>query len=354
MKKLGLLGILLFWALSSCSTPALSDSKPVGIVDALGRKVLLPDHPQRIVIAGKQTPMLVNFFYLFKTAGEKIIAIERRSQSSDDFLKVIDPEIEAKYVLEKDAGVEQIAPLNPDVVILKSSMRDSVGLGLEAIEIPVIYVEFESVEQIYRDMKIIASVLNEMQRGNFLIEKFSGYETLIDQKITLAVDHPSVLMLQAQGAGDEKSFSVPSARWLQTAMIEDLGAEAVWKDAAQSGGWTTINIEQVLNWDADIFFVINYQGQSLAAVDALSKDSLWREATTPETIFAFPNDYLSWDQPDPRWILGYAWMASRLYPDQFSPHEALDMVKSFYSEFYGFDGNDFNQVVMPKIRPYFE
>ena len=356
MKKFMLFVMYIVIATSACAPKAPQSTNDLMVVDALDREVTFDSLPQKIVIAGRQTPMLVNFFYLFETASEKITAIERRSQSADSFLKIIDPDIESKYTLERDAGVEQIAPLDPDVVILKTTMRDSVGKGLEEVGIPVIYIDFESVDQIYRDLDIFAAILGEEERGKSLIDQYRNIKAGIDSEVMKAPTQPNVVVMQSEDMDGEKAFSVPSAIWLQTAMIDKLGGNALWKEAAQSGGWTTVNIEQLLNWDPGFLFVINYQGNAPTIVDELANDPLWQNLDAFENSQASPfaYDFLSWDQPDPRWILGYSWLASKLYPDLITAEQTKDIVHSFYSDFYGLSEDEFNQFVDPRISTYFE
>jgi iron complex transport system substrate-binding protein len=356
MKKLIFFLLSIVIASSSCAKIAPQLSNNVMVMDALGREVEFDLLPQKIVIAGRQTPMLVNFFYLFETASEKILAIERRSQSADSFLVMIDPDIESKYSLERDAGVEQIAPLDPDVVILKTTMRESVGKGLEEVGIPVIYIDFESVDQIYRDLGIFAAVLGEVERGNSLIDKYRSIKADIDAEVMKAQTPLNVVVMQSEDLDGEKAFSVPSAIWLQTAMIDELNGNALWKEAAQSGGWNAVNIEQLLNWDPGFLFVINYQGNAPSIVDEFANDPLWQnlDAFKNNRVFPFAYDFLSWDQPDPRWILGYSWLASKLYPDQITIEKTKEIVQSFYTEFYGLTENEFNQFVEPRINIYFE
>jgi iron complex transport system substrate-binding protein len=356
MKK-NLTFLLFFvFAISACAPKKAQTPRDIMVVDALGREVFFDSLPQKIVVAGRQTPMLANFFYLFENANDKIAAIERRSQSADSFLKIIDPEIESKYSLERDAGVEQIAPLDPDVVILKTSMRDSVGSGLEEIGIPVIYIDFESVDQIYRDLRIFAAILGEEERGNSLIDQYQKIKTDIDAEIEKAPEPPNVVVMQSEDLDGEKSFSVPSAIWLQTAMIDELGGIALWKEAAQSGGWTTINIEQLLNWNPDILFVINYQGNAPSIVEEFANDPLWQNMRAVENNQAYPfaYDFLSWDQPDPRWILGYSYLASKLYPELLNEEQTMDIVRTFYADFYRLSEDEFSQFVEPEINTYFE
>lgn len=349
---------LLFFVLafSACAPKEAQLPKDIMVVDALGREVLFDSLPQKIVVAGRQTPMLVNFLYLYETASDKITAIERRSQSTDSFLTIIDPDIETKFTLERDAGVEQISPLDPDVVILKTSMRDSVGKGLEEVGIPVIYIDFESVDQIYRDLSIFAEILGEEERGNSLIDQYRNIKAAIDAEVMKSPTQPNVVVMQFEDLDGEKAFSVPSAIWLQTAMIDELGGNALWKEAAQSGGWTAVNIEQLLNWNPGFLFVINYQGNAPSIVEEFANDPLWRNLDAVENNQAYPfaYDFQSWDQPDPRWILGYSWLASKLYPDLVSANQAMETVQSFYADFYGLSEEEFTQIVEPRISTYFE
>ena len=139
MKKNFSVFIMVFlFLIVGCTNTSKGKNNGVMIIDSLGREINLEEPPKKILIAGKQTPMLVNFAYLFENAQQNILAIENRSQSGKPFLEYIDPELDKKYSLEKGAGAEQIAPLNPDLVIIKQSMREIIGKQLEAIDIPIV------------------------------------------------------------------------------------------------------------------------------------------------------------------------------------------------------------------------
>ena len=126
--------------------PTESPSAAVTLVDALGREVVFDEVPQRIVVAGRATQLLVDSIYLFPEASERVVGIEQRLQSRD-FVQAVDlTEGDITY-LERDAGAEQIAPLNPDVVVMKTYMNETIGAGLEQIDIPVVYLELETLEQ---------------------------------------------------------------------------------------------------------------------------------------------------------------------------------------------------------------
>ena len=207
--------------LQSCSPLAQEPVSEIKIVDALGREINFERPPSRIVISGRQTPMLTHFFYLFDSANEKILAIENRSQSTEAFISLIDDQIGDKYLIERGASAEQITPLNPDAVVMKTGMRESVGLLLEELSIPVIYVDFESIDDTYRDLGVIASLLDEEVRGTEIVNSYKDMKRFIDDRIDTENDQvgPSVLILQSVKDGQVITFSVPSEDWLQTAMV---------------------------------------------------------------------------------------------------------------------------------------
>ena len=169
-------------------------------------------------------------------------------------------------------------------------------------------------------------------------------------------DRPGVLLLQYDTRGGEVAFNVPSESWLQTQMVELAGGEPVWVEAAEGGGWTVVNFEQIAAWDPDMVFVVNYFGHPGEAVAELRQDSKWEElrAVQQDKLFAFPGDYLSWDQPDTRWILGLLWLAAAVHPDRFDSLDMTNEVLTFYEEMYGLDSETVESEVLPLITGDFD
>jgi len=337
-----------------CINAPISESTQFTVQDALERTLEFSEYPERIVIAGKQTPMLANFYYLFPSKEERISAIENRSQSQNIFLELIDDKYQSKLILEKGAGVEQIAPLNPDLVILKTSMKEEIGTGLEEVGIPVIYVSFEDIETIYKDIRLIGKVVDEEERAEEIILEYKKTYSEIKDKLASISDGKDLLLIQAQNVDQEYSFQVPSNTWLQTQMVKDLKSNPVWESASLSGGWTDVNFEQILNWNPDDIFVINYRGQSDEITMDLKNNELWKSFLSNNKInlAPFPYDFISWDQPDPRWILGYTWMASELYPQQIGQDYVIETVKEFYTLFYEMEEDYIDTEILPGISIY--
>ena len=165
MKRL-LLTLLIGWmVLTACSNNPASveptapiqsknlaqtstESEPsFTVTDSLGRQVSFTEPPTRIVITGKALIMLVDAVYMFPEAPDRIAALGNAGQGTSNFIELIDPDYAAKATLQQDAGPEQIAAVQPDLVILKSYLAETVGKPLEVLNIPVIYVDFETPGQ---------------------------------------------------------------------------------------------------------------------------------------------------------------------------------------------------------------
>ncbi len=321
------------------------------IIDALDREVKLPAAPQRIVLTGKALFMIADAAYLFPGAADKVAGLGNAGQGAGNFIKLIDPNYEAKATLEKDAGAEQVAALQPDLVILKSYLADSVGAPIEALGIPVVYIDFETPEQYDRDLAILGKVFGDEARANEVAAFYRGKIDEIAQTVKDA-PKPRVLLLYYNDKDGNVAFNVPPMGWIQTQMVEMAGGEPVWADANPGKGWTQVTLEQIAAWDADQIFVISYFKSPTEVVDGLKADPNWSaiRAVKENQIYAFPADLYSWDQPDPRWILGLTWLAGKVHPDLFPALDMTAEAKTFYKTLYGLDEAFVEENIVPTFK----
>ena len=325
---------------------------PITITDALGRQVSLPAAPQRIVITGKALVMIADAVYTFPEAPERIIGIGNAGQGSSNFIALIDPNYAQKAVLENNAGAEQIAALQPDLVLLKSYLAESVGAPIEAIGIPIIYVDFETPEQYTRDLAILGQVFQNESRAAEISAYYQARVAHIQQVTDAAGSRPRVLMLYYSDKDGSVAFNVPPLSWMQTQMVELAGGEPVWADANPSNGWTQVTLEQIAAWDAEQIYVISYTANPSEVVAGLQNDPNWQalQAVQGNQLYAFPADLYSWDQPDTRWILGLTWLAGRLHPALFPELDIVAETQTFYQTLYGLDMSFFEQNILPTFK----
>ncbi len=311
------------------------------ITDALGRELDFEQPPQRVVIAGRASALLANALYLFPEASQRIVGIENRSQSASPILPVIDPNSSDKIFFEKNAGPEQIAPTQADVVILKSYMAESLGEPLEVLGITVVYLDLETPEQFFRDIETLGKLFGNSKRAG---EVQSYYQQRLDdiQQRTDGIaeaQKPSVLIIQYSDKGGDVAFKVPPASWLQTTMVELVGGTPIWAEASETGGWAIVNFEQIAAWNPDQIYVIYYPGDASPITEHLKSDPKWQaiQAVQQDQLFAFPGDFLSWDQPDTRWILGLSWLFTKVQPELADGIDIMKEVNQFYEQLYRLD-----------------
>lgn len=322
------------------------------VTDALGRVVEFDTLPTRITVAGKAGFMISNAVYLFSEAPERVVAYVAGSQTPNDFISTVYPEALSLLKLETTSGPEQIAPIKPDVVLLKSYLKDSLGDPLEQLGIKVVYLSLETIDEINRDIRILGSLFGNPQRAEELVQMYALTSAKVTD-ITAGIseeEKPTVLMLQYSDKGGEIAFKVPPVDWLQSSIVTMAGGKPAWSDVT-TDGWTTITFEQIATWNPQVIFMIDYKGNAVDVVKNLKADEGWMllDAVKNDQLFAVPVDFQSWDQPDTRWILGLTWVAAKLHPDLFSGVDMTSEIKSFYASFYGLDDEIINTKIMPLV-----
>jgi iron complex transport system substrate-binding protein len=97
---------------------------------------------------------------------------------------------------------------------------------------------------------------------------------------------------------------------------------------------------------------VAYNKNSSDVVKQLEADPQWQalRATRQNKLYAFPADYYSWDQADPRWILGFMWLASKMNPERFSGLDMEKEIKTFYSELYKLDDTTYQKHIKPVLK----
>ncbi len=322
--------------------------------DATGKEITLNAAPEKIIVAGKATPYVLDTIYLFPEAARKLVALEVRGFDTQAFLELVDPEVGVKAMLERDSGAEQIAPYNPDLVIVKNISLGGLGSTLEEISIPVMGVNLETPEYFYEDIQALGQVFDDSSRAKEIIAYYQGIEQQLSDTLGGIPDNeiPSVLVVQTIEDGGEITFAVPPASYLQTTLVQKAGGNPIWLDVdTGSSGWIMVGLEQIAVWNPDMIFVINYSGDSVESANQLLESPTWAGLKAVETqqVYGFPADYASWDLIDPRWILGQQWLATKIQPERTTYIDLTFQVMNFYQEMYGLSEEQVNEFIMPRL-----
>jgi iron complex transport system substrate-binding protein len=344
-----LLSVFLLLPLTAGAEGVEESPAAIAVADSFGRTVELPGVPSRIALAGRATIMLVDALYLFPEAGERVVAVGRTNQGIGDFFPVLDDDPEAKRRLGRSAGAEEILAANPDLVIMKSQMRSSLGNALENAGATVLYLDLETPQQYARDIRILGDVLGQPSRAEEIVSLFEQRVAALG-RANENVERPEVLVLSYSRSGEEYSFRVAPESWIQTDQVRLGGGDPVWLGAAPNPGWNRIEFEQIAAWNPEVIVLISYRTDAGEPKRRVMSNDLWAElqAVRQGRVYAMPSDYYSWGQPDTRWILGAEWIAHALHPGRYDePFE--ERIRAFFLDFYGIGDEEYGAEIAPRL-----
>jgi iron complex transport system substrate-binding protein len=320
-----------------------------------GSKAPVEEKPGvRVVTCGKAHYLVLDALYMFPEASESVVAFGDSSQVGGNFISFLDPQSQQRAVLAPDPGVEEILAHNPDTVVLKSYLKNGLGRRLEELNVPVLYVDLESPEQFCQDITAIGQLFGNPQRCEALNSFFT--ENLLEvQKVSRGIpesEKPDTLLLYYGTRSGTASFNVPPIQWLQTRLVQWAGGNPVWFEAATGSGWQQVSFEQIAAWNPEVILLVSYHAPVDEVKEKLLSDPKWLqlEAVRGEKLFAFPADYLSWDQPDPRWILGLHWLSGKLHPQRFPSAGVESKVIEFFRFVYGLPAERIEEMILPMIQ----
>lgn len=324
------------------------------VQDALGRPVNFASTPQRCALVGRGVFMVADAVYAFPEASQNLVAIASMTQNAADFISMIDPAFSEKETIDRSAGPEQIAALQPDCVILKTSNESSLGKPLEELQLPLVYVDFETPEQFSRDLKTLGAVFNNPARAE---ELNSYYQTNANAVtgITNAIpadQRPDVLLVYYDVKDGAVAFNVAPQSWMQTLLIEMAGGRPVWTDSPLENSWTTVSMEQIAAWNPDVVIVTAYSMDVAEAKQKLLDDPQWQalDAVKNGKLYGMASDVYTYDQPDTRWIMGLKWISAKLHPESFPDFNLEATAAEFYKSIYNMDDAAFQQKILPLLK----
>jgi iron complex transport system substrate-binding protein len=308
----------------------------------------------RVITCSKAHFLILDALYMFPEASEAVVAFGRNVQVGGNFISLLDPRAGDRAVLAPDPGVEEVLALAPDTVVLKSYLQGDLGRRLEELNVSVLYLDLEHPEQFRRDIAAIGDMFGNPERAEALNRYFSENLSAVRSlsRDIPEAEKPDTLLLYYGTRSGTASFNVPPKQWLQASLVQWAGGNPVWFDAAAGSGWQQISFEQIAAWNPETILLVSYHTPVGEVKTTLLSDPKWLEleAVRRDNLLAFPADFLSWDQPDPRWILGLHWLASKLHPELLPSEEVEKKVTEFYRFVYGLPDELIQEKILPIIR----
>lgn len=328
---------------------------PIEVVDATGKKISFARLPERIIVVGQGPFMPMHLLYLFPECRDRLAGYEEKFKVANDFLPLVDPRFSAKAALATNPGPEHVAALHPDLIVIKASVPSQLGASLSRLGIPTVYLGMENPDQFLRDVRMAGLLFGNRARAEEIVQFYQTRLDLLAKGLAgvAKAQKPRVLLMGYNERGGKAAVQVPGGSWTQTIQTVMAGGNPVWLDSSQaSEGWTVINFEQVASWDPDKIFIIpSFTLDRHEVLKSFKADPQWRrlKAARNNEMLLFPSDIFGWDSPEPRWILGMMWLATKLFPERFSHIDMKEEVYRFFAGMFGMERAVVDAAIMPLV-----
>jgi iron complex transport system substrate-binding protein len=348
-------GISFLGLASQAKSSSSAARSTVQLVDAAGQTVRLNKFPRRILVVGRGPHIILHLLYMFPEGKERLVGTVKKGKWASNFLPLIDSGFEKKTMLGASPGPEEIAAVQPDLVLIRKSTVDGLAGPLGKIGIPLVHLGLETPDQFFRDLANLGILLGNEGRANEIATFFRARIERIQSGLSglRESDKPRVLLAMSLQRGGKIAVQVPAVSWIQTIQVLTAGGNPVWQESSREvGDWTIVNFEQIAQWDPDkIFIVIWHTLDPRETINALKSDLQWSELKAVKTkeLYAFPSDIFGWDSPDPRWILGMSWLATRIHPERFKTINMTEEIYSYFGELYGMTRGNVTEKILPTV-----
>jgi len=299
---------------------------PVTVTDQLGRSVTLEQKPQRLVSGYYISSSLLIALGL----EDQLVGIEAKASQRPIYAKSAPELLDLPNVgTAKDFSIEGTLALEPDLVILPARLKDAIET-LSGMGLTVLAVNPENGDLLAETIRLVGQATGTTERAEALLAQ-SDVLAQKAQSFAAAAQSPAKRVYLA---GNSALLSTAGPAMYQSTLLTSVGADNVAAELKDIY-WAEISYEQLLAWQPDLIVLVP---EAVYSVEDVLADPALADLTAVKNkhVYQMPKDYEAWDSPVPSGVLGQLYLASILYPDQYSQAAFEQDVAEFYNEFYGF------------------
>lgn len=301
MKSSGLIRFLVFLiCVVGIHTPDVQAEKT--IKDQMGRDVIVPDHPLRVIsLAPSITEIVCSIGQC-----SSLIAVTRFS----DYPPMVHDLPKVGSYIRLD--LERIVRLSPDlcIAVKDGNPKDTVD-RIMALGIPVFVVNPVDLESVVRAVTDIGHVLNEDKRSSGLARDLRQRMAHVKAYTDSLTSKPRVFFQ----IGVSPIVTIGKNTFLHE-LLERSGGINVARDAL---GYPRYSVENVLHMNPDVIIITSMaRGEVFTTVKKQWNSWPYLSAVKQDRVYIVDSDIL--DRPTPRLVDGLEMLTALLHPD-FVPLE---------------------------------
>ncbi|MFW5981321.1 MAG: ABC transporter substrate-binding protein [bacterium] len=329
-RQIFTLSIFIFILLFSATT--IKADPQITVSDSANRKLTITQPIERVAILND------NAAEILRALGveEKIVGIHQVMQGNPYW----SDEIQSKPVVASfsEINYEMLAEVEPQLVISSTRAHGVVGEQghLQDFNIVDLKLSLRRPELLKDEILILGQIFNKEEEAKELVEFYQHYEDLIATTIKNIPleDRPKIFV--EYHAGDYATGGINS-RFYQQAILA--GANNI---SSEFNGDYKVNPEWLIEKNPDFILrehggalgqnIDNYDLAEQVRQEIINRPGLqFTNAVSNENIYILPIELYS----RPRYIVGVAYLAKWLYPDQFVDLEPESIHPEYLERFQG-------------------
>lgn len=309
-KKSGIFYLLVILCcllfLVGCSTTdnqkqSKNDEQAVEIVvtDDFGNQVKLDHYPERIV---SLTPSNTEILFALGL-GDKVVGVTTYCDYPEEAK-------EKPKVGDLKGNVEQIVALEPDLVLAKGVLNDDAVAKLRKLDIPVLCLNPESIEGVYRSIELIAKATGTSDKGEEIISDIKKQIDSVAKKVSKIPEEERLRVFIE--AGSDPLYTAGKDTFVDE-LVTLAGGINIADDVK---GYQMYSSEAVVKNDPDV--ILSADSYYVDIMDEIKKRPGWEEIKAVQegrVIIDLDNNLLT--RPGPRCGLAVELVAKALYPEVF-------------------------------------
>lgn len=270
----------------------------ITVTDDSGAELTLENNPERIV---SLTPSNTEILFALGL-GDRVVGVTTYC----DYPEEVN---EKTKIGDLQGNVEEIVALEPDLVVSKAILNDDVVSKLRNLNIPVLCVNPESLDGVYRAIELISKVTGTESSGDKLSSEMKERIEAVEQKVA-SIPEAERLKVFIE-VGNEPLYTAGT----KSSVDELLSLAGGINIAGDVEGYQMYSLESVVKNNPDAILALDSYYVDVEA--EIKKRSGW------DTIKAVQEDNLIIDldnllnRPGPRSADAVETIAKELYPDLF-------------------------------------
>jgi iron complex transport system substrate-binding protein len=291
--------LLLFSGCQQQNTDATDNqTTEITVTDDSGAELTLENNPERIV---SLTPSNTEILFALGL-GERVVGVTTYCDYPEEAK-------EKPKLGDLEGNVEEIVAMKADLVVAKVILNDNIVSKLRDLDIPVLCVDPESLDGVYRAIELISKVTGTESRGDELTSEMKEKIAAVEEKVA-SIPEAERLKVFIE-VGNEPLFTAGA----KTSVDEIVTLAGGINIAGDVEGYQMYSVESVVKNNPDVIMALD--SYYVDVETEIKKRSGWDtiKAVQEGNLITEPDNLLN--RPGPRSADAVETVAKELYPDLF-------------------------------------